>query len=164
MSKEWIKRSVAVVVFIISIFVIDLILNRDNSEITMDMPKATLPIVSVVSGDYKINTMYENGVISGFEDGTFKPEESITREQFAAILYRYAQYKGYDVSVGSAADISGFLDSSRVSEYAIPAMKWACGTKLMQGDGTNLTPLATATRVQTAALLQRFCEQIEVEK
>ena len=76
MSKEWIKRSVAVVVFIISIFVIDLILNRDNSEITMDMPKATLPIVSVVSGDYKINTMY------GY---TSRREEAYTKDSITPI-------------------------------------------------------------------------------
>ena len=58
MNRVWIKRAVAIVVFLISIFVIDLILNRDNSEITTEMPKATLPVVSVLSGDYKINTMY----------------------------------------------------------------------------------------------------------
>ena len=74
MNKIWLKRAVALVVFIVSLFVVDFILNKDNSELTMDMPKATLPIVSVLSGEYKINTMY------GY---TSRREEAYTKDSIA---------------------------------------------------------------------------------
>ena len=76
MNRVWIKRAVAVVVFIISIFVIDFVLNRDNSEITTEMPKATLPVVSVLAEDYKINTMY------GY---TSRREEAYTKDSITPI-------------------------------------------------------------------------------
>ena len=76
MNKVWIKRAVAIVVFLISIFVIDLILNRDNSEITTEMPQATLPVVSVLAEDYKINTMY------GY---TSRREEAYTKDSITPI-------------------------------------------------------------------------------
>ncbi len=100
------------------------------------------------------------GIVTGYSDTAFGPNDSITREQFAAILWRYAKYKGYDVSVGEDTNILSYEDAFAVSEYAIPAMQWACGAGLMQGDGINLTPKATATRAQAAALLQRFCENV----
>ena len=76
MNKVWWKRITALVVFIISLFVIDFILNKDNSELTMDMPKATLPVVSIMSGEYKINTMY------GY---TSKREEAYTKDSITPI-------------------------------------------------------------------------------
>ena len=98
-----------------------------------------------------------NGIVEGY-DGKFDPTGEITREQFATILWRYAKYKGYNVSVGENTNILSYNDAFEVSEYAIPAMQWACGAGLMQGDGVNLTPVANATRCQSAALLMRFCE------
>ena len=97
-------------------------------------------------------------MIAGAISGSFDPMGDITREQFAAILWRYAKYKGYNVSVGENTNILSYNDAFEVSEYAIPAMQWACGAGLMRGDGVNLTPVANATRCQSAALLMRFCE------
>ena len=76
MNRVWLKRGIALVVFIISLFVVDFILNKDNSDITMDMPKATLPVVSVMSDDYTINTMY------GY---TSKREEAYTKDSITPI-------------------------------------------------------------------------------
>ena len=100
------------------------------------------------------------GIVEGYSDTAFGPTDPITREQFAAILWRYARYKGYDVSVGENTNILSYEDAFSISEYAIPAMQWACGAGLMQGDGVNLTPKADATRAQAAALFQRFCENV----
>lgn len=98
-------------------------------------------------------------IVEGW-NGKFDPMSDITREQFAAILWRYAKYKGYDVSVGEDTNIPSYEDAFNVSEYAIPAMQWACGAGLMEGDGVNLMPRANATRAQAAALLMRFCENV----
>lgn len=99
-------------------------------------------------------------IVEGYSDTAFGPTDPITREQFATILWRYAKYKGYDVSVGEDTNILSYEDAFSISEYAIPAMQWACGAGLMQGDGVNLTPKADATRAQAAALFQRFCENV----
>lgn len=72
-----------------------------------------------------------NGVVNGVSDTAFAPETAITREQMAAILYRYAQLKGYDVSVGEDTNILSYTDAGQISEYAIPAMQWACGAGLI---------------------------------
>ena len=96
-------------------------------------------------------------VVLGFGDGRFAPDEAVTREQTAAILQRYAAYKGWDLSAGEGVDLSSFADAADVSRYAVPAMQWACGSGLLLGDGTALLPQGTALRVQTAAMIQRFC-------
>lgn len=98
-------------------------------------------------------------IVEGYGD-TFGPDDAITREQFATILYRYAQRKGCDTGIGKQTDISGYGDAGSVSSWARDAMQWACGAGLMQGDGVSLTPLADATRAQAAALFQRFCTNI----
>ena len=85
----------------------------------------------------------------------------MTREQLAAILYRYAVYKGYDVSIGEDTNILSYADFADLSEYAIPAMQWACGAGIVNGTGeSTLTPQGKATRAQVAAMLMRFCENI----
>lgn len=104
------------------------------------------------------------GIVEGYSDTAFGPTDPITREQFAAILWRYAKYKGYDVSVGEDTNILFYEDAFSISEYAYPALQWACGAGLMQGDGVNLTPKAEATRAQAAALFQRFCENVANKK
>lgn len=100
------------------------------------------------------------GVVKGYADGRFRPNDAVTREQMAAILYRYAQHKGYDVSAGEDTNILSFDDAFAVSEYAIPAMQWACGSGMVHGiarDGRMLlAPRDTTTRAQTATLLMRF--------
>lgn len=100
----------------------------------------------------------ENGIVNGYSDTEFKPDANITREQLAAILFRYAQYKGYDVSVGENTNILSYTDSMTISEYAIPAMQWACGAGLINGIDGALQPAGYANRAQTAAILARFCQ------
>ena len=100
----------------------------------------------------------ENGIVGGYGDGKYGPGDPVTREQFAAILYRYAKYKGYDVSVGEDTNILSFTDAMEISEYAIPAMQWACGAGIMEGYDGAIASRDSATRAQAAAMLQRFCE------
>ena len=94
--------------------------------------------------------------MTGYTEQTFGPNDNITREQLAAILHRYANYKGYDVSVGEDTNILSFDDAQTISGYAVPAMQWACGAGLMQGSNRKLLPTAQATRAQVAAMLHRF--------
>lgn len=100
------------------------------------------------------------GVVKGYDNGCFGPNDAVTREQMVTILYRYAQHKGYDVSAGNDTNILSFDDAFAVSEYAIPAMQWACGSGLVTGarrdGGMALAPRDTTTRAQTATLLMRF--------
>lgn len=99
-----------------------------------------------------------NGVVNGYSDGTFAPNGDITREQLAAILYRYAQAKGYDVS--SKGNVATFSDSNKISGWANDCMQWAVGCGLMNGDNGALRSQGTATRAEVAAMLMRFCENI----
>ena len=100
------------------------------------------------------------GVVKGYDNGCFGPNDAVTREQMAAILYRYAQHKGYDVSAGKDTNILSFDDAFAVSEYAIPAMQWACGSGMVHGiardGGMLLAPRDTTTRAQAATLIMRF--------
>lgn len=100
------------------------------------------------------------GVVKGYDNGCFGPNDAVTREQMAAILYRYAQHKGYDVSAGEDTNILSFDDAFAVSEYAIPAMQWACGSGMVRGiaqkGGMLLAPRDTTTRAQAATLIMRF--------
>lgn len=95
------------------------------------------------------------GIVEGYEDATFRPADPITREQLAAILYRYARYKGLDVSV--KGDLGRFPDASSVSLYAADAMSWAVGTGLIAGLDGALQPRGEAGRAQVAVILQRLC-------
>ena len=102
----------------------------------------------------------QNGIMGGYDNSSFAPNDPITREQLAAIFYRYAQYKKADVSVGEDTNILSFDDAFDVSGYAVPAMQWACGAGVMQGANGKLLPTAEATCAQTAAMLHRFCEDV----
>ena len=86
----------------------------------------------------------------------------ITREQLVTIMWRYAGYKDYDVSVGENTNILSYDDALDIADWAIPAMQWACGSGMIQGiadgDEMNLEPQGSATRAQSAAILQRCCE------
>ena len=100
-----------------------------------------------------------NGVVTGYSDGTFRPDMPITREQMAAILWRYAKYKS--VNVSGQADLSRFTDRGQVASYAAQAMAWANANGLINGmTATTLVPRGDATRAQAASILQRFCENI----
>lgn len=114
--------------------------------------------------DVEAYSWYENavdwasafGIVQGYNETTFGPNDPVTREQLATILWRYAKYKGYDVSVKTS--IADFNDASSVSEYAVPAMQWAYATGLINGANGNLMPRAGATRAQVAAIIHRFLE------
>ena len=100
-----------------------------------------------------------NGIVKGYDTGLFGPDDVITREQLAVILYGYAQYKGYDVTTGG--DLSGFADNASVSAWAADALKWANGQGLITGKSGNLLdPAGTATRAEAASILSRFCKSI----
>ena len=101
------------------------------------------------------------GIAGGYGDGRFGTDDPITREQFAAMLYRYAQKQGYDVSIGEETNILSYIDAQEISEYAIPAMQWACGAGVIQGDGNALNPQGYAARSEAAAMLMRFCKNME---
>lgn len=99
------------------------------------------------------------GIVGGYGNGSFGTGDPITREQFAVMLYRFAQKQGYDVSVGENTNILSYTDVSSVSEYAIPAMQWAVGSGVITGMGDTLAPQGETTRAQAAMMLMRFFEQ-----
>lgn len=100
-----------------------------------------------------------NGIVAGYDDSTFGLGDSITREQLATILYRYAQLKGYDVT--EKADLTGYTDSESISDYAVEAMQWANANGIVNGmTETTLAPQGTATRAQVATMLMNFCENV----
>ena len=101
----------------------------------------------------------ENGIVRGYSDSLFGPNDPITREQLAAILYRYAQYKGYDTA--ASADLSRYTDLGQLSEWAQEAMAWANSEGIISGtSAVTLAPKDSATRAQVAALIMRFCENL----
>lgn len=100
------------------------------------------------------------GIVDGYGGGLFGPDDNITREQLASILYRCAQARGDDVSVGEDTNILSYSDAADVAGYAVSAMQWACGAGVITGISESaLAPRGEATRAQTAAMLMRFCEQ-----
>ena len=101
-------------------------------------------------------------VVDGYEDGTFRPDEPVTRQEFAQMLYNYAAYKGYDLT--AEGDLTAFPDGDQVQEWALPAMRWANGNALINGhdDGT-LEPGGTTTRAQAASILMRFDQKLVEE-
>ena len=98
----------------------------------------------------------QNNIVSGYTDGTFRPDAPVTREQLASILYRYTRYRGQDVSAAGTTSLTGYGDAQAVSNYALPAMRWACGTGILQGANGKLNPSGLATRAQLAAMLHRY--------
>ena len=101
----------------------------------------------------------EKGIVNGVEDTKFAPDAKITREQIAAIMHRYAVYKGYDVSVGESTNILSYDDVDKVSEYAIAPVQWAVGSGLVKGKtASTLNPEDNATRAEIAVILHRFIE------
>ena len=104
------------------------------------------------------------GIAGGYGNGKFGPDDTVTREQMVTILWRYAQYKGCDVSVSEDTDILSYGDVAEVAEYAIPAMQWACSSGMVEGkqdgNGLRLDPRGSTTRAQTATMMMRFCTQI----
>ncbi|MEE0434554.1 MAG: 5'-nucleotidase C-terminal domain-containing protein [Peptococcaceae bacterium] len=103
-----------------------------------------------------VNWAAENGIVNGYEDGTYRPNDNLTREQMAAMLHNYAAYKGYDLS--ATDDLSTFADADQVSSWAHNVVCWAVGADLLHGTGDGiLNPGGTATRAEVAAILANFC-------
>ena len=127
-------------------------------------PRAgTPPFTDVAADSYCADAVAwaeKNNIVRGFEDGTFRPERRITRQQLAAILFRYLEHRGADTA--GRADLSRFSDTAAVADYAREAMAWAVSAGLLQGrsDGT-LDPAGSATRAQTAVILQRLGALLE---
>lgn len=99
------------------------------------------------------------GIVTGVSDTTFAPDQMMTREQIATILYRYAAYKNYDVTASN--DLSSYTDAGQIGSYAVEAMQWANGAGLITGStATTLNPLGSATRAEVATILMRFLESV----
>ena len=121
-----------------------------------------LPFTDVSGGQWyaeAVRWAAGEGIVNGVSETEFAPNAAVTREQLAAILHRYAQHKGYDVSIGESTNILSYSDFASISEYAISAMQWACGEGIITGvTESTLEPRGTATRAQSAAILMRFIE------
>lgn len=114
----------------------------------------------VTSGQWytdAVNWAAANDIVAGYGNGLFGPNDTVTREQMAVILYRYAQYKGYDTSASNS--LNGYTDVGGVSSWALTAMQWANAEGLINGtSSTTLSPTSGATRAEVAQILMRFCE------
>ena len=122
----------------------------------MDAEKSTFTDVEKNSWySYAVDWAAAFDIVEGYSETSFGPNDPITREQFAAILYRYAKYAGYDVW-SYQTGLTGYLDAESVSDYAVEPMQWAVGAGLMEGTNFQLMPQGTATRAQAAAILSRF--------
>ena len=128
------------------------------------VPKGKNSFTDVEAGKWyadAITWTAENGIFAGYGKDKFGPGDPITREQLAAIFYRYADYKGYDLTV--KGDLDKFKDADKITDYAKTAMQWAVGSGLMKGKSGNLLdPQGTATRAEIAAMLHRFIEKYEL--
>ncbi len=108
------------------------------------------------SYQYPIRWAVKHNIVTGYDDGRFGPDDPITREQLAAMLYRYAQYRGEVAGTGAALN---FADADQLHSYAEQAMRWCVGKGLIGGvNGGRLAPQGGATRVQLAVILRRMLE------
>ena len=127
-------------------------------------PKGKNSFTDVEAGKWyadAITWTAENGIFAGYGKDKFGPDDPITREQLAAIFYRYADYKGYDLTV--KGNLDKFKDADKITDYAKTAMQWAVGNGLVKGKSGNLLdPQGTATRAEIAAMLHRFIEKYEL--
>ncbi len=123
-------------------------------------PKGGLTYSDCVSGSWYAKAVAwasESGIVKGYGNGNFGPEDPITREQMAVMLWRYAQAKGRDVSVGENTNILSYTDIDQTGEWAIPALQWATGSGVMTGRGNGvLDPAGKATRAEAATMLTRY--------
>ena len=128
------------------------------------VPKGKNSFTDVEAGKWyadAITWTAENSIFAGYGKDKFGPDDPITREQLAAIFYRYADYKGYDLAV--KGNLDKFKDADKITDYAKTAMQWAVGSGLMKGKSGNLLdPQGTATRAEIAAMLHRFIEKYEL--
>lgn len=127
------------------------------------IPAATSRIADVPSGKWYENAVAwatQNSISGGVGNNRFAPDSGITRQQLAVLLYNYAKYKGYNVSIGEDTNILSYKDALDISDYAYPALQWACGAGIINGDSGYLSPNGPITRAQVAAMLVRFVENV----
>lgn len=144
----------------------DVEMNR-GMVVTILYRLAGSPVITTASSfnDVKAGMYYadavawasSNGIVKGFEDNTFRPDQKISREDLVTMLYRYETFTGADVSVAEGVDLSAFGDAAQIGDYAVDSIKWACSKGLITGfeDGT-IRPEGFATRAQVAVMLQRL--------
>ncbi|MBQ4347021.1 MAG: S-layer homology domain-containing protein [Firmicutes bacterium] len=116
----------------------------------------------VADGQYytdAVSWALENKIMVGYNAKSFGPNDPVKREQLAATLWRYAQYKEMDVSAGENTNILSYNDADKISEYAIPAVQWACGAGIMSGSSGNLDPAGNSQRAHTAQMLMQLMDK-----
>jgi hypothetical protein len=120
------------------------------------------PFDDVIEGEWyaeAVKWAYHNEIVSGYGDGSFGPGDFITREQMARIFHNYCIRKGIDVSIGEDTNILSYQDAFDISDWAFPALQWACGAGVITGKpGGYLDPAGGATRAEFATVLKRFME------
>jgi len=121
----------------------------------------SIPFADIDMGEYYASAVIwaqQNGIVNGVTDTLFAPNDNITREQIAAIMFRYAIYKGMEAV--TLEENLHFSDADKISEYAVSAMNWAVGCGLMKGKtATTVNPKDIATRAEIAAILMRFTQK-----
>ncbi|MCI8857458.1 MAG: hypothetical protein HFH26_13065 [Clostridiaceae bacterium] len=137
------------------------------AQVLFNMDGAVASGISSSFPDIKSGDWYDGAVawavsqnlMSGYGNGNFGPNDAITREQLAVVLYGYARAKGYDISI--SGEIGGYIDGYDISDWAAPAVRWAVGIGLLSGkSGGRLDPTGTATRAEVAQLLMIFCQKV----
>ena len=139
------------------------ILYRLDGEKNLPDSSEVLPFPDVSNSWYSdaVHWATHEGIINGYNNGKFGPNDPVTREQIAVILWRYAKYAGYEMSTGKTMNMFSFDDASDISEFAIAPMQWAYGYSIINGtSSTTLSPQGYATRAQFAAIICRFCAKV----
>ena len=108
--------------------------------------------------DEAVNWSLENSIAAGYSNGDFGADDSVTREQFAVMLYNYARYKGIDTS--KTIDVNTYIDSAEISGWSVKALEWAVGQGIINGSDGKIMPLKTSTRAETAQMIMGFMKQI----
>jgi hypothetical protein len=140
--------------------------NMDGKPVVWEKPVFT-QLKDVYEAEWYADAVawaYNTGVVTGdLNTKKFSPNANVTREQLALMMYRYAKYKGYDVSATS--DFAGLVNAHKVADWSVDGVRWAVGAGLISGIEKNgvkdLAPQGNASRAQMAAILQRFCENVK---
>lgn len=137
---------------------IQLLWNLEGQPEVSDAPTSYTDVSGTAWYTRAVNWGTAAGIAEGYGDGRFGPQNNLTREQLVTVLYRYAKYKGVDVSVGEDTNILSYDDAFEVSTWAMGAMQWACGAGLVNGrTKSTLNPCETASCAELATVLMRYC-------
>lgn len=135
------------------------VLYRNEGEPEVENNATFDDVIASAYYDKSVAWAQSNEIVNGYSETEFAPNINITREQIAAIMYRYAEYKGYDTSIGENTNILSYSDYNEISEYAISSVKYAVGSGLMKGKTDfTINPKDNTTRAEIATILQRFIE------